>query len=138
MWSLDLQRFAADASANSGHTRRKRASSAAGAAATVYPLRRARAKAASRRPASRRRAVPGRPATVAPSVLTPPPARTAKYVVQPGDTLHRISNRFGTTARLLAALNGLHKPALLVPGEVILVPDPPPPGERHPGSEFEL
>jgi LysM repeat protein len=44
-------------------------------------------------------------------------------VVQPGDTLHRIARRFSTTPALLAALNELHKPALLVPGEILLVPD---------------
>lgn len=124
MCSLDLQRFAADASTSSGHSRRKRAGATARATAVVYPLRRARAKAGTRKSGSRPRTVSGRAATVPPSVFTPP-ERTAKYVVQTGDTLHRISSRFGTSARLLAALNGLHKPALLVPGEVILVPDSP-------------
>ncbi|MDI6871481.1 MAG: LysM domain-containing protein, partial [Bacillota bacterium] len=60
----------------------------------------------------------------APSPAPPAiPALTVKYVVQPGDTLHRIARRFGTTARTLALLNELHKPVLLVPGEIILVPD---------------
>lgn len=53
------------------------------------------------------------------------PRHTAKYVVQPGDTLHKVARRFSTTALALATLNGLHKPTLLLPGDILIVPDAP-------------
>ncbi len=122
MWTFELQRFGnAGPSAGSGRVRRKRnAGRGRAATAVVCPLR---------RPATRTRRsarnAPVKPSAAAREPVPRPatPAPTAKYVVQPGDTLHRIALRFGTTARLLADLNELHKPALLVPGEILLVPD---------------
>lgn len=118
---MDLQRFAtAGPSAGSGKARRRRNQGHnRAAAAVVRPLRRT---PRARRPA---RAAPAKAAGVAtaPAPAAIIPASTVKYVVQPGDTLHRIALRFSTTARLLAVLNELHKPVLLVPGEVILVPE---------------
>lgn len=126
MRSIDLQRFAtAGPSTGSGRVKRKRsAGRTKERAAVVYPLR----------PAVRQRRSPARAKSARPAAAPRPPApppqdfpaSTTKYVVQNGDTLHRIARRFGTTARLLAALNQLHKPALLVPGEVVLVPEAPP------------
>lgn len=49
--------------------------------------------------------------------------RTVKYIVQPGDTLYKLARQFGTTTRELATLNHLHKPTLLLPGDVLLIPD---------------
>lgn len=118
---LDLQRFATvGPSAGSGRARRKRSHSTdRRPAAVVCPLRRA--------PARPRRAARGvQPKAKPPAADAPPlllPTHTAKYVVQPGDTLHRIARRFQTTARLLATLNELHKPTLLVTGEILFVPD---------------
>jgi LysM repeat protein len=119
---MNLQRFAtAGPSAGSGRMRRKRTPGQGQGrpAAVVCPLRR-----------SVRPRRPARSALAKRSALAPPPAAplvapalTVKYVVQPGDTLHRLAQRFDTTARLLAVLNGLHKPALLVPGATLLVPE---------------
>jgi LysM repeat protein len=49
--------------------------------------------------------------------------QTTKYIVQPGDTLHKLARRFGTTPKELATLNNLHKPVILLAGDVLLVPD---------------
>ncbi len=123
MWTFELQRFAtAGPNPGSGRVRRRRnAGRGRGPAAVICPLR--RPARAGRRLA--RQAASAKAPAVAPKPTPPPvtPALTAKYVVQPGDTLHRIAHRFGTTARLLAELNELHKPVLLVPGEILLVPD---------------
>lgn len=117
---MDLQRFAtAGPSAGSGRVRRRR-NSGRPAAAVVYPLRRTagRSRRGGRNPQKRV------PAAVRPPAAPPSAAAlTVKYVVQPGDTLHRLAERFATTSGFLAALNGLHKPSLLVPGEIILVPE---------------
>jgi hypothetical protein len=117
---MDLQRFAqVTTSAGSGRVRRRRGSGRP-PATVVCPLRRPAARV--RRPAKSAR--PCRPAPAGSPAPPPPiPERTVKYVIQPGDTLHRIAGRFGTSARLLAALNGLHKPALLTPGGSLLVPE---------------
>ncbi|HHW13838.1 MAG TPA: LysM peptidoglycan-binding domain-containing protein [Firmicutes bacterium] len=123
MRSIDLQRFAtAGPSTGSGRVKRKRsAGRSKEPTAVVYPLRPA---ARQRRNQTRNR--PARPLLAPRPPALPPqdlPVLTTKYVVQAGDTLHRIARRFGTSARLLATLNHLHKPALLVPGEVVLVPE---------------
>lgn len=47
------------------------------------------------------------------------------YVVQPGDTLYRIAQRFGTTVAALQRLNQLPNPERLVIGQAILIPGPP-------------
>lgn len=117
---MDLQRFAtAGPSSGSGRVRRKRSQSSGRAASVVCPLRKNPRARHSSRPA------PAKHSTPAPRPAPPlvPPSQTVKYVIQPGDTLHRLAQRFDTTARLLAALNGLHKPALLQPGATILVPE---------------
>jgi len=44
---------------------------------------------------------------------------SASYVVQPGDTLGVIAERLGTSAESLAALNHLHSPDLIYPGQVL-------------------
>jgi LysM repeat protein len=48
---------------------------------------------------------------------------TATYVVQPGDSLGRIAQRYGTTTGALARLNGIANPSSIYPGQVLrLVP----------------
>jgi len=46
------------------------------------------------------------------------------YVVQPGDTLYRIAQRFGTTVAALQELNRFPNPDQLVIGQAILIPSP--------------
>lgn len=53
----------------------------------------------------------------------PPPSGTTFYVVQRGDTLFGIAQRFGTTISVLLSLNpGITNPNLIFPGQRILVP----------------
>lgn len=47
---------------------------------------------------------------------------TRVYVVQHGDTLYRISRRFGTTVSALAACNGIASPSRIYVGQQIYVP----------------
>lgn len=47
---------------------------------------------------------------------------TTIYVVQPGDTLSRIADRFNTTVDDLIALNGLTDPERLFVGQMIDIP----------------
>lgn len=54
---------------------------------------------------------------------TPPPADYITYVVQPGDTLSEIAERFGVTYQTLAALNNLSDPNLIHPGQTIRIPE---------------
>ncbi len=48
------------------------------------------------------------------------------YVVQPGDTLGSIANRFGTTVAALIQINQIPNPNLIFPGQIIFVPVPVP------------
>lgn len=47
------------------------------------------------------------------------------YLVQPGDTWAGLAERFGVSAETLAAANHLPRPAPLVPGRPLVVPDLP-------------
>ena len=49
-------------------------------------------------------------------------APTFVYVIQSGDTLPVLAQRFGTTVRVLRELNGLRDPRSLVPGTRLLIP----------------
>lgn len=54
--------------------------------------------------------------------VEPPPIR---YTVQPGDTLWRISRRFGVTIDAILRLNpNITNPSLILPGQVLLIPAP--------------
>ncbi|EGD59966.1 peptidase M23B [Novosphingobium nitrogenifigens DSM 19370] len=46
------------------------------------------------------------------------------YIVQPGDTLDEVAARMGVSPLALAATNGLHPDAPLVPGSTLKRPDP--------------
>lgn len=46
---------------------------------------------------------------------------TDTYVVQSGDTLSGIADRYGTTYQHLAAINGIADPDLIYPGDVIVI-----------------
>ena len=58
---------------------------------------------------------------------TPTPTRTPAptyrtYVVQNGDTLSRIAQRFKTTVDELVRLNGLRDASVIRPGQQLLIP----------------
>lgn len=57
-----------------------------------------------------------------------PPAEEHVYIVQPGDTLSGIAEQFGTTAEVLAQLNGVQNPNLIYVGQRIVLPS----GEETP------
>ena len=59
------------------------------------------------------------PTTAAP---TPTPAAHRTYVVQSGDTLSLIANRFGTTVDALRVANGLASADVIVIGQVLVIP----------------
>jgi LysM repeat protein len=69
------------------------------------------------------------PTGVAMTTATPPPATPSAvtslpgiYVVQPGDTLHRISLKFGISQSALMQLNGLVNPNRLAAGQTLRLP----------------
>ena len=67
------------------------------------------------------------PSPVASPTATPlsspqPSARPAFYIVQPGDSLGSIANRFGTTVQRLQQLNHISNPNRISVGQKILLP----------------
>jgi len=50
------------------------------------------------------------------------PQDTTTYIVQPGDTLTRIANRYNTTVDTLVALNEIENPDLIDIGQELLIP----------------
>lgn len=62
--------------------------------------------------------LPGVPAQ--PGVF--PPTAGSAYVVQPGDTLRIIANRFGTTIDAIVAANGIVNINVIYPGQVLVIP----------------
>lgn len=55
----------------------------------------------------------------------PPTQDYISYVVQTGDTLSGIANRYGTAYPILAALNDISNPDLIYPGQTIRLPEDP-------------
>lgn len=53
----------------------------------------------------------------------PPTQDYISYVVQTGDTLSGIANRYGTAYQTLAALNHISNPDLIYPGQTIRLPE---------------
>jgi murein DD-endopeptidase MepM/ murein hydrolase activator NlpD len=69
----------------------------------------------------------GAPAVAQPTASAPAPAASVApnvngYVIQPGDSLYRIAQRYGTNLRALADLNGIPNPDLTSVGDGIAVP----------------
>ncbi len=67
------------------------------------------------------------------TITPPPPTSGSTYTVQPGDTLYRISLRFGVSLAALIQANGIVNPNLIFVGQVLQIPGgsgitPPPPG----------
>src|SRR6185503_6337250 len=58
--------------------------------------------------------------TAAPSAA--PAASFRTYVVQSGDTLSAIANRYGTTVQAIVSLNNLSDPGRLSIGQVLKIP----------------
>jgi LysM repeat protein len=55
------------------------------------------------------------------SVYTPPPQQTT-YVVQRGDWLSRIAQRFGVSLYSLIQANSIFNPNIIYPGQVLVIP----------------
>ena len=66
-------------------------------------------------------ATPTAPAASAPAAAATSPA-TGTYVVQPGDTLYRISVKFGVSEYALMALNGILNPNRIAAGQTLQLP----------------
>ncbi|WP_346910116.1 LysM peptidoglycan-binding domain-containing protein [Faecalicatena orotica] len=62
---------------------------------------------------------------------TPPAQNYITYVIQPGDTLSGIAQRYGTTYQTLATLNGITNPNLIYAGQTIRVPEDGAPAARY-------
>lgn len=60
------------------------------------------------------------PASVTPET-TPAPSQTT-YIVQEGDTLNLIAQRFGTTAQAIADANGMRVTDTINPGQELIIP----------------
>lgn len=55
---------------------------------------------------------------------TPPPnIDYTTYIIQPGDTLSEIAQRFGTTTQALAQINGISNPNLIYAGNTLKIPE---------------
>lgn len=66
-----------------------------------------------------------------------PPMRTDpdSYMVQAGDSLGRIANRYGVSVEQIVQENGIANPNLLAVGQVLTIPAPTPAG---PGPDFKV
>lgn len=58
-----------------------------------------------------------------PTPPVPPSSNYITYVVQPGDTLSEIAERYGTTYQTLSALNNISDPNLIIAGQTIRIPE---------------
>jgi LysM repeat protein len=70
-------------------------------------------------------AVADPPAAADPPVAAtpaPPAASTGTYIVQRGDYLSSIAQRFGLTTAQLAAANNLYNPSLIYAGQTLIIP----------------
>lgn len=65
--------------------------------------------------------------TATPIVVSPTPtAMPGTYVVQPGDTLAAIANKFGVPVEYLTSVNNIHDPNFIRVGQVLTIPKWPP------------
>jgi LysM repeat protein len=86
--------------------------------------------------------------SVPPAATQPPPATgTQTYIVQPGDTLSRIAQRFGVAMASIMSANGIVNPNVIYVGQRLTIPggtttNPPPAATNVPppttGGTFEL
>lgn len=68
--------------------------------------------------------IPGAAEPVPPTPPTPPTPCPFYYVINPGDTLWDIANRFGVSLDALIRANYLVDPNLIYPGQTIIIPCP--------------
>ena len=66
-------------------------------------------------------AAPGQPTPTPPTPPQPPPQQQT-YVVQPGDNLTRIAQRFNTTVQAIVQANNIVNPNLIYVGQVLIIP----------------
>jgi LysM repeat protein len=62
------------------------------------------------------------PAVVTTAPTTAPPATTSTYIVQPGDTLSVIAERFGVSLAALSAANDITDVDSISPGQELIIP----------------
>jgi LasA protease len=67
--------------------------------------------------------------------FTEPTLGSGTYVVQPGDTIGSIAERFGVTEESIIALNGITNPYALQVGQTLLIPVP---ESETPGPNFKI
>ncbi len=70
---------------------------------------------------------------IIPTTVAPPATPSQGYIVQPGDTLWLVAQRFNTTVEAIAQANGIVNPNLIFVGQSLAVPTPqgaaPPPAQ---------
>lgn len=87
---------------------------------------------------------PTTPATPVPGTNPPPTSGQTTYVVQRGDTLASIAQRFGTTYLAIAAANGIANPNLIFVGQTLVIngtsggSTPPPSGGNPPPNNAPI
>ena len=59
---------------------------------------------------------------IVPTGGTPPPPAPGTYVVQYGDSLWKISLKYGVSVWALAVVNNLYYPYIIYPGQVLIIP----------------
>ncbi|HXH05818.1 MAG TPA: LysM peptidoglycan-binding domain-containing protein [Vicinamibacterales bacterium] len=122
LFALALSGFRGGTPAAAGATASPRPSSQE---ATPHPTRPAppSTPAASAEASMPPGATPATPQPTPTAAVTPRPSASFRtYVVEAGDTLGAIANRFGTTVRAIAELNGIADPSRLQIGQVLRIP----------------
>lgn len=62
------------------------------------------------------------PSTLPSQVVAPSLPTTRIYLVQPGDTLRRIADRFGTSIAAIQGANGIADQNLIEAGQLLVIP----------------
>lgn len=70
-------------------------------------------------------------APTTPTTPTYPPTNTGVHIVQPGETLRSIADRYGTTWAALASANNLPNANYIYVGQRLVIPAGPPPAPRY-------
>lgn len=62
------------------------------------------------------------PPTTVPTTAPPPTQPAGSYVIEPGDTLSVIAERFGVSVDALSQANGITDPNSIRPGQQLVIP----------------